>query len=165
MASESQKTFSVFHKTIKYLPSVEGRKRIPSESWNLGMNTLFTGFNQLTQIRIIVNYFVLKVYFPCLPPIHPQWSVWECHSFVRKSWRNSEALLVPPPSPRAAFTPSLLVSEIDLATTSDVWDQLMLRTTHSPNLCLPVQSVKVITWYLGWKYIAGLSQLPCPPPV
>lgn len=31
---------------------MEGRKRIPSESWNPGMNTLFAGFKRQMRIRI-----------------------------------------------------------------------------------------------------------------
>lgn len=47
------------------------------------------------------------------------------------------------------------MSEVDLSTTSDIQDQLQL--IHSPNLCLPTQSVMTMTWCSGWKDIAGLS--------
>lgn len=154
MASDLQKTFSVFHETIKYLHSLERSKRIPLESWNSGMSTFFTGFNNR---RKQDSYLITRRLLSLIASDTPSMKCLGMSQLFKKILEKLRSSASAPPRPRAAFTPSLLVYELDLGTTSDVKDPLMLQLIYSPSLCLPVQSVTTVTWFLGCKCNTGLS--------
>lgn len=95
-ALDFQKAFLIFHKAIKYLPYMDGRKRIPSKSWNPKMNSLCTGLNQHVQTTNIVNSYTKRLLSSFPSHTHLMKCLGRSHSFVRKPQRNSEPQLAPP---------------------------------------------------------------------